>query len=240
MKGSKRETGNRVSYFSSINQFLYGINSNLNVGFDLWFKSVNVNDRPATSPLQVFKFNDQNSDLAVTCIGPKIKFLPISSIKRLSIQSTFLIPLRNDLENINSEKPFLEIDRYLWLSQIFYDKPIGSDFQLFFQFAPWVSFTRNSFRQNHFIETPTSVFFSWFTTDRLTLYAQNEYWPTHYNDESQKSELFYSWFLQSGLGVKYQLIPGFLEFEGLYSNFWLGSDSKGAGETYNIGLRIIN
>lgn len=159
----------------------------------------------------------------------------------MSIQSTVLFPLRGDLENVNNNKAFLEFDRdALWITQFFYDKPIGNDFQLFFQFAPWYTFARNSFRENNFLQTQTSVFFSWFANDRLTFYAQNEYWPTHYDNNNQSFNAFYSWFVQSGGGVKYQLVPGFLEIEGLYTNFWLGSDGEGAGETFNVGLRIIN
>ena len=48
-----------------------------------------------------------------------------------------------------------------------------------------------------------------------------------------------SYFIQSGLGGKYQLIPGRLELEALYTNFWIGSDQEGAGQTFNFGVRVI-
>lgn len=236
----KRSLGRRETYFSSINQFLYGINGNLNVGLDFWAKSVYVDPSTSSSPLQIFGNNGSSGDLAITGIGPKIKIAPFKKLSRLSIQSTFLIPLRSDLENSQNNQPFLEFDRYLWLTQIFYDKTLGNDFQLFFQLAPWYSFTRESFRENNFLETPASVFFSWFTNSRLTLYTSQEFWPTHYNSSEQKFDFIHSWFVQSGLGVKYQLVPGFLELEGSYTNFWLGSDFNGAGETFNFGFRIIN
>ncbi|QNL22030.1 hypothetical protein HZR84_08780 [Hyphobacterium sp. CCMP332] len=239
--GRKADNGNRQNYFSSIHQFLYGVSTNLNIGIDVWFKSVHVQANPKDNPLRTFRFNHENSDFTITGIGPKIKIAPFNKIKRLSIQTTILFPIRDDLENSSKNKAFLEFDRdALWITQIFFDKPIGNDFQLFFQLAPWYTFSRNSFRERNFMQTPTSVFFSWFANDRLTFYFQNEYWPTHYNSSEQSFEAFYSWFNQSGFGIKYQLIPGFLEIESLYTNFWIGSDGEGAGETYNLGIRIIN
>jgi hypothetical protein len=238
--GKKVPTGIRENYFSSINQFLIGISPGVNMGFDLWIKTVHIQSNPRDSPLRSLRFTHPNTDAAITGLGPKIKLTPFNKLNRLSIQSTLLFPLRKDLENRTTNSAFLEFDRSLWINQIFYDKSIGDDFQLFFQVSTWTSFTRDSYRENNFIETPVSVFFSWFVTDRFTTYVQNEYWPSHYNDQNQSFNSFDNYFIQSGLGLKYQLIPGFLELESLYSNFWAGSDFKGAGETYNLGIRIIN
>ena len=52
-------------------------------------------------------------------------------------------------------------------------------------------------------------------------------------------EAFFAYFVQSGLGGKYQLIPGLMELELLYTNFWAGSEGEGAGQTYNLGIRFI-
>ena len=48
----------------------------------------------------------------------------------------------------------------------------------------------------------------------------------------RKWSAFYEYFVQSGVGVKYQAIPNLLEFELLYTDFWTGSDSKGAGADF--------
>ncbi len=238
---NKVQTESRQRFITSINQFLYGVNPHLNVGIDLWIKNASsFNDIQGYLP-EILVSKGSLPRTAVTGFGPKIKIAPFKNLNRFSIQSSVLFPLGRDLESRNSDRVFLEIDKnFLWLTQLFYDKPLGNDFQIFVQVAPWVTIPRDSFRKNVFIETPTSVFFSWFTNDRITVYAQNELWPTHYNDQSQSFEIIYSWFLQSGIGVKYQLIPGLLEAEMLYTNFWLGSDGQGAGETLNFGIRIIN
>jgi len=229
-EGGKEFTGRgRETYFSSINQFLYGLNSYLNIGLDVWVKNVNLEQ------------STLNNWWAVSGIGPKIKIAPFKSIPRLSIQSTLLFPLANDLEgrapdNMNA---FLEHDRTLWMNQVFYDQSLGSKFQIFLQQAFWYSMVRDSFRENNYLQTPTSAFLSYFPNQRVTLYAMSEFWPTHYDTNQQQTAAFHSYFLQSGGGVKYQLVPGLIEMELLYTNFWMGSDFEGAGETFNLGIRVI-
>jgi hypothetical protein len=223
--------GGRQTYFTSINQFLYGVNDQLNLGLDVWVKHVNYED------------GSLNNRTAITGFGPKIKIAPFKNLKRLSIQSTFLWPLEQDLEaplpDEGGPYPFLETDKSLWLTQFYYDKPISNKLQLFFQQAFWMNFVRDSFRENNFLQTQTSGFLSYFPTNRWTLYGMVEYFPTHYNDQEQSFEAFNNYFVQSGLGAKYQLIPQFVELELLYTSFWAGSEGAGAGNTFNLGIRLI-
>lgn len=229
--GSKTDTGNgRQTWVTSINQFLYGLNSKINIGADVWLKNANY-AQPGI-----------NSRTSVVGFGPKIKIAPFSKLKRLSIQSTFLFPLAEDLEGRPSENEvFLHPDGSLWLTQVFYDLQLSDQFQLFFQQAFWYNVVDNSFRENNFLQTQTSVFASYFPNQRWTIYGMTEYFPTHYNStfDVQKGEAFYSYFVQSGIGAKYQLIPNLIELEFLYTNFWNGSVGEGAGETINLGIRVI-
>lgn len=223
LKASGRET-----YFTSINQFLYGLNEKVNVGVDVWVKHVNVESQGV------------NSRTALVGFGPKIKIAPFKALKRLSIQSTFLFPLADDLEGRpGKSEAFLHKDGSLWLNQLFYDLPINDQFQLFFQQAFWYNIVRKSFRDKNYFESQTSIFLSYFPTSRLTFYGMLEYFPTHYNDSLQDKEAFFSYFMQSGLGTKYQAIPNRLELEFLYTNFWNGSEGQGAGQTFNLGIRLI-
>ncbi|NQX91931.1 MAG: hypothetical protein HRT74_07385 [Flavobacteriales bacterium] len=231
--------GRRDTYSSSINQFLYGINGNINIGLDVWVKNVTVNDPR-------FETLTTRSRTEITGIGPKIKIAPFKKLNRLSIQSTLLFPLAEDLEgadqgdNIETSFLFLEYDRSaMLLNQLFYDLPLNSKWQLFFQQAFWTHFTRDSFAENTVWQTQTSLFVSYFATSRWTLYGLTEYFPTHYNAADQEFSASESFFINSGIGTKYQIIPNKLEIEALYSNFWLGSEGSGAGQTFNIGLRFI-
>lgn len=226
--GEKVSSGvGRQTWFTSINQFLYGLSSKINVGMDVWVKNVNYQ---ATS----------DSRTAIVGAGPKIKIAPFKGLERLSIQSTILFPLASDLEDRKNDfSPFLETDASIWLNQIFLDVPLNDQSQLFFQQAFWYRFVRESFAENNFLQTQTSVFYSYFASDRLTLYGMTEYFPTHYNTTDQSGEGFFSYFVQSGIGTKYQLIPNLIELEFLYTNFWKGSEGQGAGETINFGIRVI-
>lgn len=241
---SKSEKGDRQIFFTSINQFLYGLNSQVNVGFDFWINhtSLPLSNAPNTNPDLIN--GDRVSQTGLSLIGPKIKIAPFKSLKRLSIQSSYLFSATGDQENrsADSERPFFFFanDRSIWLTQFFYDLPVSDKFQLFFQQAFWYSNVRDSFRENNYLQTQSSVFFSYFADSRWTIYGMTEYFPTHYNDAEQKSEAFNNWFVQSGLGLKYQLIPGLIELETLYTNFWLGSIGGGAGQTFNFGIRLIN
>ncbi len=227
--GGKEDTGNRAIFFSSINQFLYGINDKINVGLDVWIKASN-NFGDAFSPSH-----------GLTGIGPRIKISPFKNIPRLSFQTTFLFNFEDDPEGRNGDRYFLEWDASLWLTQIYFDLPLSEKTQLFFQHAFWYRLTKKgSSIKNNFLETQTSVFFSYFPHRQWTIYGMSEYFPTHFDFGNDKPEAFFAYFIQSGIGVKYQLIPNLIELEVLYTNFWNGSEGKGAGETINFGIRLIH
>ena len=244
--GSKEKNVFRTTYFTNINQFLYGLNSQVNIGFDLWVKSVRANQSTSSSPFKVLSFADTpNSKTAITGFGPKIKIAPFKSLKRFSYQSTFLFPIGKDFEGREEgiEKPFLflETDRYLWINDFFYDKQLNSKLNIFFRVSFWTSFLRNSYLNKTTIETPLDVFLSYFPNSRLAFYFQSEYWAKHFKLDSgtQTFKVFNAYFVQLGLGVKYQIIPGALELELLHTNFILGSEGAGAGKTFNFGIRVI-
>lgn len=227
--GGKMETGQRETFFTSINQFLYGLNDQINIGLDVWVKASNNSA------------DNFSASSGPTGIGPKIKIAPFKDIPRLSIQSTFLFNTVDDPEGVNGTRYFLEWDANLWLNQIYFDLPLNEKSQLFFQQAFWYRMTKDgSSVDNNFLETQTSVFYSYFPTTRWTIYGMTEYFPTHYDFGGDRSEAFFAYFLQSGLGLKYQLIPNLIELEALYTNFWNGSEFKGAGETINLGIRVIH
>ncbi len=226
--GKVENTAGRQTWYTSINQFLYGLSSKVNIGADVWLKNANYEQSGIASRTSIVGF------------GPKIKIAPFRNLQRLSIQSTLLFPLSSDLEGRpGRNEVFLHNDGSLWLNQIFYDLPLSNQFQLFMQQAFWYQLVDNSFRDNNYLQTQTSLFFSWFPNQRWTLYGMSEYFPTHYNDALQKGEGFFSYFVQSGLGTKYQLIPNLVELEFLYTNFWKGSEGQGAGATVNFGVRVI-
>ncbi|HET6243156.1 MAG: DUF547 domain-containing protein [Bacteroidetes bacterium] len=230
--GNKINYHSRSSYFSSINQFLIGISPRLSIGADMWIKSVR-NDSETSSPFALLKFeNTPNTRTAISSVGPKIKIAPFKKLAHLSVQSTFLIPVSKDQEGASNGKPYLSADRYFLITQFYYDHSIGNKFQLFFQLAPWLSVNKTFETKSINLATPLDVFLSWFPSKRVTVYVQNEFWPS-YNEKGISS-----WFRQEGVGLKFQLIPGLLETEVLYTKFTMGMNA-GAGQTFNFGVRVI-
>lgn len=233
--GNKIKFNNRGSYFSSINQVLFGVNSRLNIGLDFWIKSVRIDDT-TSSPFKLLSFESgSNSRTALSGVGPKIKFMPFKKLSHLSVQTTFLFPIAKDQEGSSNGKPYLSADSYISITQIFYDQAIGKKFQLFFQLAPWIYMKQKQVSGvNRFsVSSPADIFLSYFPTKRITLYFQQEFWPNF------GSTGISSWFRQEGIGAKYQLIKGKLEAEASYTYFSMGR-SAGAGSTYNFGLRLMH
>ncbi len=234
-EGNKLKFNNRASYFSSINQVSFGVNSRFNVGLDFWIKSVRI-DETSSSPFSTLSFkNNPNSRSALSSIGPKLKFQPFKKLSHLSIQSTFLIPIAKDQEGVSNGKPFLSQDSYISITQLFYDQAIGKKIQLFFSLSPWVYIKKapiaNTNRTS--VSSPLDIFVSYFPTNRITLYMQQGFWPNYGQNGIA------SWFRQEGFGAKYQIIKGKLEIETSYTKFTMGRD-QGAGATYNFGIRFMH
>ncbi len=230
--GTKQNAEERSSFFTSIVEYNYGISSKVTLGGELWFKSVHLGPS-STSPLNVLTFsNASNSRSGITLAGIKIKFNPIKKWKRFSVQSGLLINVISDPQSRNLDRPFLDNNRHLWITKFLYDKKISDKIQLFAQFSTWINIDKNLSDENTSLATPVDVFVSYFPTKKLTLFLQNQIFPSIGGDGIS------SYFLQEGLGAKYQLFKG-VEIEVSYTSFILG-ENAGAGKTINLGLRILN
>lgn len=229
-EGKRTRINQRQSYFTTIIQFLYGVSKHrrLNIGFDINLKSVHIGPHPGTSPFDLFSFN--GGDLqrtAITTVGPKLKVAPFRSIPRLSIQSSLLFPVSDDLEGTESDKPFLEYQRTVWWTQVFFDFDLASRLQVFSELDFLLRF-KNGLEDPQFL-MPVSVFLNYFPGSRMTVYTMLQYSPTL----SSSSTYYTQW----GVGSKFQLTHN-LELELLATTFFAGSNA-GAGVTYNIGFRYI-
>ncbi len=219
----KQEIGFRESYFTSTNYFLIGVNSWLNVGGEIWINSV----KRGTDPIQ------KRGEVAY--VAPKIKIAPFNSLERFSITSTFLIATATNMQGGGDpNEPFLAFDNNIWINQIFYDQSLGQDWQVFFELSGWMYFKKPKVEESdNFFRLPAKAIVSYFPTSRITLYALTELMV-----QLGQANFVDSYYVQMGPGIKYQLVPGKLEVEGLYTNFLAGK-SQGAGSTFNLGLRII-
>lgn len=232
-EGIRRELNGRETYNTMLFTFNYGVSksSRFNLGLDVNLRSVRKGPEDSKS-IEVFNYvQDANNRTTISTLGPKIKWNPSKKIPKLSVQSSFLIPISDSLEN-KSNRPWLDYDRYTWWTQFFYDKPIGSKFQLFleadllFRIPKFIQEADYSLTT---LSTPLSAFVSYFPSPKSTVYVNYQYAPTITS--------FPDYFMQGGIGFKYQVLSK-LQVELSYTNFF-ASQNNGAGSTYNIGLRYI-
>lgn len=247
------ELNTRDTYYSGLFYALFGVSksSRVNIGFDLNLKSV-YSDSTKGSPFKVFQFkNTSYSRVALTSVGPKIKFQPLRNVSNFSIQSAFWFPIAADLESIEelSDYPWMDYHMYTWWNQFFYDWTFGSKWQIFTEADLLFRFkAKNSNTPTH-VDVPLSVFLSWFPFNKFTVYFMMQYSPRFqlvnsesYNNEGQIDNVtdpfdLISDYAQTGIGLKYQLTSK-LNVEGSYTYFFT-SKNGGAGSTYNLGIRII-
>ncbi len=226
--GNRREDSFRSTYYTGIINVLYGEASRVNIGVDIFFKSVRVDDR-SSKFINVFRFSGEpSSRTALASIAPKLKVSPFASLPRLAVQTEVVIPVASDLEGRNNKKPFLDYDALQWWTQIFYDYSLNTRWLIYLEGGTFFRFESN---RTDFL-TPLKFFLNFYPSKRWTLYLPAELTPTW-----QSGGGWASYYTQIGGGIKY-LISSFLELEALYTVFPAGKNN-GAGQTYNLGIRVI-
>lgn len=227
-EGQKVEDNKRSTFFTGIVSFLYGINGRLNAGGDLYFRSVYL-DSGYTSPLSVFnpQGSPETSRTALAYIAPKIKFSPFAPMRNFSLQSLLLIPVASDLEGKENGRPFLAVDGVQWWNQFFFDYLIRQNLLLYLELDFFLRFRSES---TDFL-TPTKAILNYYPSGRWTVYFSSEIGP------AWGGSGWSSYYSQFGLGTKFQLTSNW-ELEALYTTFPFGKNS-GAGQTYNLGLRVV-
>ena len=232
-------TGFRTTFASSLIQFTYGTSENarFNLGVDINLKGSGTG--PDSSISDVFTpllfENTPTSRVGIASIAPKIKISPFSNFNNFSIQSSLIVTLPKTPEG-NGNTYWIEWDRHMWWNQFFYTKTFSRDrFQLFLEGDLLFRFKRHANQGNH-LDLPASVFFSYFPTKKITLYAMTQH-TQRLASKTSTDWVINSNFTASGLGGKYQ-INSFLIVEALYSNFWR-AENAGFGQTFNVGIKYI-
>lgn len=244
--------GYRTTFATALLQYTYGLtkNARLNVGVDISFRgSGKANTDDSYSKIsRAFAFdNDDTTRVGVAYIAPKIKFQPFVDVDEFTIQSTFQIVLPKHAEGYtnpdgtgNGNLFWIEWDRYVWWTQLFYSKTFLNDkFQVFAEADLLFRFGKSKSQITH-MDLPMSLFLSWFPTEKLTFYGMIQHVPRFIYDT--KDPQINDWvvaanYTQAGAGIKYQIASS-VNLEFLYSNF-LRAINAGLGETFNLGIKYI-
>ena len=232
--GSRTDANRRDTYFTSIVSILVGYSRKLNLGIDLYPKAVRVGAE-GSSPFSVLQFSTNDRARAtLAAIAPKIKFAPFRSAPNLALQTALYIPLASDLEGIRSGRPFLDYDDVqVWL-QAFYDVSFDPSWLLYLEGGFFFRYDSASENRNHEYIYPFKGILNYYASDRWTVYAMTELTPSALQLDSS---LFSTLYTQIGAGLKFQVTPRF-ELETLVTTFPFGYN-KGAGQTYNLGMRLV-
>lgn len=247
----------RINFFTSTLDAFFGVGKNrrVNIGAILEFRSNTIGGRGL---FDVFAFDGERGTArsGLTNIAPSIKWVPFENVGNFSVQSSFFIPTFgsesedgavNDQFEQTVSPVFLDQDGFTWQNRFFYDLPLGSskEWQLFFDLNTEYNFgdkqvsdnggntIEGSFANNSLRFIP-GAFISYFPSSKFTIQGLVQHFQlvalTEGNFEQDQTA--------AGLGVKYQLTDA-LNIEGLYTNFFRGSEFTNTGETFNIGLRYV-
>ncbi|MBL4625020.1 MAG: DUF547 domain-containing protein [Flavobacteriales bacterium] len=245
-------SGFRSTFANSLIQFTYGVSKNarFNVGVDLSLKSsAKSSDNSFSGITAPFKLqNNDTTRAGLAYIAPKIKISPFKGSNDFSIQSTFITSFTQHPEGYsnsdgsgNRNLYWLEWDRYIWWTQLYYTKSFANDkLQLFTELDFLFRFAKRKEQTSH-IDLPVSAFLSWFPSKKFTLYVMTQHVPRFVYDT--KDPVIADWvigsnYTQSGVGLKYQIVSS-VNIELLYTNFWR-SVNGGQGETFNLGIKYVH
>lgn len=247
----------KINFFTSTLEAFFGVGTNrrVAVGGILEFRSNTIGGRGL---LDVFAFDGERGTArsGLTNVAPSVKWVPFKNAGNFSVQSSFFIPTfgsesedgQVNAEFVQTVSPvFLDQDGFTWQNRFFYDLPLGSskEWQLFFDLNTEYNFgdkqvtdsgnntIEGSFANNSLRFIP-GAFVSYFPSPKFTIQGLVQHFQlvalTEGNFEQDQTA--------AGVGAKYQLTDA-LNIEGLYTNFFRGSEFTNTGETFNIGLRYV-
>jgi hypothetical protein len=243
----------RINFFTSTLEAFFGVGNNKRVaiGGILEFRSNTIGGRGIGD---VFAFDGERGSArsGLTNVAPSIKWVPFENVGNFSLQSSLFIPTfgseSEDGDALTGTSPvFLDQDGFTWQNRFFYDLPLGTskEWQLFFDLNTEYNFGAEQVSDNNgntiegsfandSLRFIPGAFISYFPSPKFTIQGLVQHFQlvalTEGNFEQDQTA--------AGLGVKYQLTDA-LNIEGLYTNFFRGSEFTNTGETFNIGLRYV-
>ena len=228
--GSEGNLTNRATFFTASLSALYGVGNRFNAGFVTRYRRVRNDDLPS-SPLGVFGSGEAGSSRSgFTAFGPQIRYAPFRKLENFSVQSSFVFPIGKDLAGSDTE-PYIDWNGSTWNTQFFNDISIGTRFSVFTEVDFLLEDIGNK-EDGHLnrFSTPATLILSYFPNPKTTLYALSGFSPFWQSE--------FDYFIQGGLGAKYQFTPQF-ELELLYTGFTnkFLRENGGDAATYNFGIR---
>jgi hypothetical protein len=240
---SKSVKIDRETFFTSKLEVFTGVteSSRFNVGVVVQTKS---NAYGGAGALDVLSFKDDRKTTrnGLSSVAPSIKVQPFKKVSNFSLQTSFYIPLFEDVPGA----PYLDKRSYVWETKFFFDKSFAADkFQFFGEVDFGYNFgeksvdadpaTENTVERfaNNSLTLPLSAFLSYFPNSKTTVFVngQQSFLIDLGNDFEQN-------YTQLGVGGKYQLTKK-INIEGSFGKIVRGVNFQGLGQTFSLGFRIL-
>lgn len=246
--------GQRANFFTSSWQYLYGINSRLNIGVEVKLRAASGGNNAVIGLWDALKFSNegivdpqisQNTyrRAGLTAIGPRIKYQPFESIGNVTFQHTLFVPTIREAEG-GSNGGFLDWGAPSLLNDLFYDQEIGTKGSIFLQVGLHFENMNTAFFRSgdgyYQVSTPVSVIFSHFTTVNSTFYFlinATPRWGYNVSNGGDDVTIFPDDFNQFGIGYKYFITPK-IQAEILLTKF-NGVVQDRSAATFNFGVRYF-
>ena len=218
----------RSSFFSSFNQFSYGLNGRLDLGLDLVVRSTLLGDFSDRSLFRVFTLPNGtcvhvdesmrgNTDSiniykasGVSHIAPRVRWSPFKKMPGFTLQQAIYMPIQKKVDG-----------SWVWVTDFFFAHNFTPKTQLFVALTIWQPIYPG---QKFKLSQPfLKGFFTWLPNNRFSIYATT------------------TWLYEWGAGMKFLILPG-LEIELLATRYLpipLVENYFGKGaSTINMGLRV--
>lgn len=242
-EGSKSVKIDRETFFTSKLEVFTGVteSSRFNVGVVVQTKS---NTYGGAGALDVLSFKDDRKTTrnGLSSVAPSIKVQPFKKVSNFSLQTSFYIPLFEDVPGA----PYLDKRSYVWETKFFFDKSFATDkFQFFGEVDFGYNFgeksvdadpaTENTVERfaNNSLTLPLSAFLSYFPNSKTTVFVngQQSFLIDLGNDFEQN-------YTQLGVGGKYQLTKK-INIEGSFGKIVRGVNFQGLGQSFSLGFRAL-
>lgn len=242
-EGSKSVKIDRETFFTSKLEVFTGVteSSRFNVGVVVQTKS---NTYGGAGALDVLSFKDDRKTTrnGLSSVAPSIKVQPFKKVSNFSLQTSFYIPLFEDVPGA----PYLDKRSYVWETKFFFDKSFATDkFQFFGEVDFGYNFgeksvdadpaTENTVERfaNNSLTLPLSAFLSYFPNSKTTIFVngQQSFLIDLGNDFEQN-------YTQLGVGGKYQLTKK-INIEGSFGKIVRGVNFQGLGQSFSLGFRAL-
>ncbi len=239
----------RQSFFTNTFSATFGLNIPINIGIRGRYRTVDVGSTDETNYFSGLLFkNDferynRYSRIGFAGVGPAIQHAMVFKNTTFLFIHTVLFPTGSNLEGDN-ESGYFDWNGLQWTSQVYFDKDIGSKFNIFYDFSVFAENIRGATFNNepifYQIGNGNTVILNYFPVNKVTLYGLLNLTILRYgvNQNETERDFIFSPFGQLGFGAKYFISPQIeLEFIGTLFNFQTETQNA---QTLNFGIRYRN